>query len=371
MVTNIVKLLTFVDEAVYWFLKIHWCLKEGYNKQMNEYYQGKRVLLVGGTGTVGTAILKKLLNYDLKALRVFSRDEHKQFNLQSDYSDKRLRFLLGDVRDYERVLRASEDIDIIFNLAALKHVPACEYNPYEAVKTNVLGTQNVIQAAVAQNVERVVLTSSDKAVSPTNAMGATKLLAERLISSATFSQGSSKTMFCAVRFGNIMGSRGSVIPLFKKQILNDRRITLTDPNMTRFMMTCDEAAELTMQAAFNACFGEVFVLKMPVVRMADLADVVIRDVCTKHSLSPDKISIDTIGLRPGEKKYEELMTVEESEFAFDIGKMYLISPQRYYEKYLEMRDSYVQAPRKVYSSETDATLTKDEIRKILCTQQLI
>jgi len=338
---------------------------------MNTYFQKKKVLLLGGTGTIGKAMLTRLLTYDVDTIRVFSRDEHKQFNLQSDFTDKRLRFLLGDVRDYERVHRAAEGIDIIFNLAALKHVPACEYNPYEAVKTNVLGTQNVISAAVAQKVKQVVLTSSDKAVSPTNAMGATKLLAERLISSAVYSQGNAKTAFCAVRFGNVLGSRGSVIPLFKKQIIKEHKITLTDPEMTRFMMSSSEAADLTIQSAFAAKYGEIFVLKMPIIRMGDLAEVVIQEVCLKYDIDPNCVQIDTVGLRPGEKMYEELMTAEEAEFAFELEKMYMISPQPFYKNHLSSNSNLTYAEKKGYSSNGKNILTKNRIREILITEQLI
>ena len=339
---------------------------------MKQYFQGKKILLAGGTGTIGSAILAKLVNYDIDTIRIFSRDEHKQFFMQTDYkNDKRLRFLLGDVRDYNRVYRAAEDIDIIFHLAAFKHVPACEYNPFEAVKTNVLGTQNIIQASVAQKVRHVVITSSDKAVSPTNAMGATKLLAERLVSSAAYSQGSAETSYCAVRFGNVMGSRGSVIPLFKKQILSKQRITLTDPNMTRFMMTSEEAAALTMEAAFTAKHGEIFVLKMPVIKMGDLAEVVIEETCQKEQLDPKKIKVEVIGLRPGEKMYEEMMTVEESDTAFELEKMYAISSQTFYAKTLKSNPDWIPAAKKGYSSESDTLLTKKEIRDMLLTQHLI
>ena len=338
---------------------------------MTEFFHGKKVLLVGGTGSIGTAIMKRLLTYDVSTVRIFSRDEHKQFDMSNQYRDERLRFLLGDVRDYERVLRAAEGIDIIFNLAALKHVPACEYDPYEAVKTNVIGTQNVIQAAIAQDVEHVILTSSDKAVSPTNAMGATKLLAERLISSAHFGYGGRKTAFCAVRFGNVMGTRGSVIPLFKRQILQNGSVGLTDPSMTRFMMTRDEAAVLTLQAAQMARNGEVFVLKMPVLRLSDLAETVIDMTCEKYRLDKNNIATNGIGLRPGEKMHEELMTLEESEFAFDLDKMYMISHQYFYEGYIEEEPGIRKAPKKEYSSNDSAPLTKIEIRKIIQSDRLI
>ncbi|MDR1060727.1 MAG: polysaccharide biosynthesis protein [Clostridiales bacterium] len=338
---------------------------------MDKFFRGKKILIIGGTGTIGTAILEKLLGFDVQAIRIFSRDEHKQFNLQEEHSDRRLRFLLGDVRDYERVCRASEDIDVIFNLAALKHVPACEYNPYEAVKTNVLGAQNVIQAAIAQNVGHVVLSSSDKSVSPTNAMGATKLLAERLILSASNSKGPARTKFCAVRFGNVMGSRGSVIPLFKRQILKSMAITLTNPDMTRFMMSSPDAASLTMDAVRNTRSGEVFVLKMPVVKMSDLAEAVIGETCRKYALDPKGVAIREVGLRPGEKMYEELMTAEEAELAFDLGSMYMIAPQNLYSAYASGSDAPAPAQGRSYSSETEAPLAKEKIREAIAALDLV
>ena len=230
---------------------------------------------------------------------------------------KNIRFLIGDVRDKERIERAMEGIDIVFHIAAMKHVPSCEYNPMEAVKTNVIGTQNVITAAINNNVGKVILTSTDKTISPTNTYGATKLLAERLIVSANYYKGTSNTIFSAVRFGNVMGSRGSVIPLFKKQILENKEITVTDSGMTRFMMTLSQAVDLTLEACVRAQGGEIFVLKMPVINLKDLVDVTIEEVSKKYNINSEQIKIKEIGLRPGEKLYEELMTFEESKNAGD------------------------------------------------------
>lgn len=187
-------------------------------------FQGKKILVIGGTGTIGQGLVKELIKRNPKVIRIFSRDEYKQFKMEQELGRlENIRFLLGDVRDKERVQRAMEGIDIVFHLAAMKHVPSCEYNPFEAVKTNVMGTQNVIESAIHHRVERVVYTSSDKAINPTNTMGATKLLAERLMSSADYYKGGKRPIFASVRFGNVMGSRGSVIPLFKTQILEKER----------------------------------------------------------------------------------------------------------------------------------------------------
>jgi FlaA1/EpsC-like NDP-sugar epimerase len=202
-------------------------------------------------------------------------------------------------------------------------------------------------------------------------MGATKLLAERLISSAYYSQGAQKTTFCAVRFGNVMGSRGSVIPLFREQILNSRKVTITDPSMTRFMMSCGEAANLTMHAASIAKYGEIFVLKMPTLRVGDLADSVINLTCEKYDLNKSNVSTDVIGLRPGEKMYEELMTEEEAEFAFDLEKTYMIPPHNFYERYIEAAPHIIKAPKRIYSSKDSAPLTRDKIELLLRSQKLI
>jgi len=295
---------------------------------MSDYsYQGKKILIIGGTGTIGNHLVRRLLEDEPDVIRIFSRDEHKQYEMAIElqaYSQK-LRFLIGDVRDQQRLNRAMEDIDYVFHLAAMKHVPSCEYNPFEAVQTNVIGTQNVIQAAITNEVKKVMFTSTDKAISPTNTYGATKLTAERLISAAEYQKGSKDTIFSSVRFGNVMGSRGSVIPLFKKQIQEDVKITVTDPDMLRYMMTPSQAIELILEANELATGGEVFVLKMPVVRIGDLAEAMIELLSPKYGISRS-IDIKNIGLRPGEKRFEELMTIDEQYIALELDNMYVIPP---------------------------------------------
>lgn len=290
----------------------------------NEYY-GKKILIIGGSGTIGNHLVRRLLLEEPQVIRIFSRDEHKQYEMNIEFQKdaNRLRYLIGDVRDLQRLTRAMEGIDYVFHLAAMKHVPSCEYNPFEAVQTNVIGTQNVIQAALENNVTKVLFTSTDKAISPTNTYGATKLTAERLISAAEFQKGSKGTIFSSVRFGNVMGSRGSVIPLFKKQILENRKITVTDSNMLRYMMTPSQAIELILQANNRAQGGEVFVLKMPVIRIGDLAEVMI-DLVTKRYRIDSEVEIRNIGLRPGEKRYEELMTMDEYAVAEETENMFVI-----------------------------------------------
>ncbi|WP_137743539.1 UDP-N-acetylglucosamine 4,6-dehydratase family protein [Robertmurraya siralis] len=287
-------------------------------------YKNKNILIIGGTGTIGRRLTKKLLEQNPKVIRIFSRDEYKQFEMQQElHRHKNIRYLIGDVRDENRLLRAMEDIDYVFHLAAMKQVPACEYNPFEAVQTNVLGTQNVIQAALTTNVKKVLFTSTDKAIAPTNTYGATKLTAERLISAAQYQKGPKQTIFSSVRFGNVMGSRGSVIPLFIKQILKENKITVTDANMLRYMMTSTEAINLILEANEMAKGGEVFVLKMPIIKLCDLVDVLIEEVTQKYNLSK-AVAIKQIGIRPGEKMFEELMTEDEVRVGLETSNMYII-----------------------------------------------
>lgn len=339
------------------------------------YYSHKKILIIGGTGTIGQGIIKELLKQNPTVIRILSRDEYKQFIMEKEIEEKYrklLRFLIGDVRDYDRVERAMEDIDVVFNLAAMKHVPACEYNPDEAIKTNVTGMQNVIKAAMHHNVESVVFTSSDKAISPTNAYGATKLLAERLVQAANFNRGKAKTKFVSVRFGNVMGSRGSVIPLFTKQVLERKYITVTNQGMSRFMMTLSDAVKLTMMAAENSIGGEVFVLKMPIINLKDLAEVVVEETCKKNQINISDITINTVGLRPGEKMYEELMNEDESETAYDMGDMYAVSPTtisiKHYEKFY---NCYSRAVKGSYTSYDKEPISKEEVRNLVLIEDLI
>jgi len=329
-------------------------------------FENQSILIIGGTGTIGRQICKFILSYNPKVVRILSRDEFKQFELEQELAEynSKLRFLIGDVRDVSRLNRAMNDIDIVFDLAAMKHVPACEYNPFEAVRTNVIGTENVINTAMANNVKKVVFTSTDKAIGPTNVMGATKLLAERLIISANFTQGMGGTMFSVVRFGNVMGSRGSVIPFFRKQILKDRKVSITVPEMTRYMMSISQAAELTIKAAELATGGEVFVLKMPTIKLIDLVDVVIERICREENINPKDIMKEVIGLRAGEKMYEELMTEEESQRAFELDEMYVIKPELFLSQDLEKAEQQ-DAMINVISSMSETVLTKSEIHTFL------
>ena len=336
------------------------------------FFTGKKILIIGGTGTIGAGLVTELLKQDPQVVRVFSRDEYKQFLLVEELREfENVRFLIGDVRDPERLNRAMEDVEIVFHTAAMKHVPACEYNPAEAVKTNVLGTQNVIDAAIANNVAQVVLTSSDKSISPTNAMGATKLLAERLITAADYYRGKARTIFSAVRFGNVMGSRGSVIPFFVKQILQKQELTVTRPEMTRFMMSIPAAVSLTMKAAEVAAGGEIFVLKMPVVRLIDLVEVVCEVTCLKYQLDPKNIDLKEIGLRPGEKMYEELMTIEEASAAYELENMYAVTNPFNLGKYAHEYQSVSKVKVRNYTSDQELPLSKAALREMILADKLI
>ncbi len=333
------------------------------------FYTDKRVLITGGTGTIGKQLVRRILQDKPTVIRIFSRDEHKQYEMQQELIEHNsiLRYLIGDVRDVDRLTRAMEGIDYVFHLAAMKHVPACEYNPFEAVQTNVLGTQNVIQAAVNTGVKKVLFTSSDKAVSPTNTYGATKLMAERLISAAEYQKGAKSTIISSVRFGNVMGSRGSVIPLFKKQILKNQRITITNPKMLRYMMTPSQAISLMLKANEMAYGGEVFVLKMPVIRLNDLTDIIIEETTNKYQIT-HRIQVDEIGLRPGEKKFEELMTEDEARIALESPDMYILMPL-----YGGLRQrEYVNAVHSVeLPSVGNDVISKETLRNWLLSENLI
>ena len=295
---------------------------------MKTLIKGKKILITGGTGTVGRLLVKEMLQHEPAVVRILSRDESKQFEMHKELMDVRnVRFFIGDVRDKDRMLHAMEDVDYVFHTAAMKHVIACEYNPFEALKTNLEGSRNVIEAALANGVKKVILTSTDKATNPCNTMGVSKLFAERLFTAANYYKGGHETAFASVRFGNIMGSRGSVIPLFKRQIESGGPITITDPEMTRFVITTRQSTDFVFRATKLAKGGEIFILKMPVICMRDLLDVMIDMFGPSDCRGRKKIQVRIIGAQPGEKVYEELMTEEESTRAVELPDMYVLQPQ--------------------------------------------
>lgn len=293
-------------------------------------FNDKTLLITGGTGSFGNAVLRRFLDSDLREIRIFSRDEKKQDDMRKKFNDPKLKFYIGDVRDYQSVLNVVRGVDFIFHAAALKQVPSCEFHPMEAVKTNVLGTENTLEAAITCGVKRVVCLSTDKAVYPINAMGISKAMMEKVI--VAKSRSSSDTVICATRYGNVMASRGSVIPLFTNQIRAGQAITITDPSMTRFMMTLDDAVDLVLYAFEHGNPGDIFVQKAPAATIEILAKAL-----TALLGVPDH-TINMIGTRHGEKLYESLLTREEMAAAQDLGNYYRVPPDLRdlnYGKYVE------------------------------------
>jgi UDP-N-acetylglucosamine 4,6-dehydratase/5-epimerase len=330
-------------------------------------FRGRRILVTGGSGTIGARLVEHLLDQDPDVVRVFGRDETKQFYQRQHLRDRRnVRFLVGDVRDRERLQRAMDGIDTVFHCAALKHVESGEYNPFEATQTNVVGTQNVIDACLALDVETMILTSSDKAANPTSVMGASKLLAEKLVSAAENYRGAHRTRFASVRFGNVLGSRGSALELFFRQVAAGGPVTVTDSAMTRFVMSTDRAVDLAIRAAELARGGEVFVFKMPAARLADLVAAAIEIAAPAAGVDPSSIRTEAIDARPGEKAYEELMTEDESTRARDIGEMYAVLPS--IEPQPEVLAAYAgadPAPVGAYRSDAVDPLSGDEVRSLV------
>jgi len=299
------------------------------------FFKHKKILITGGTGSIGSALVRRLLKLDCDVIRIFSRDDTKQAQLRDELGEySHLRYLIGDVRDYERLEMAMKDIDIVFHCAALKHVPACEYNPFEAVKTNIIGTQNVISAAAKQGLKndvKVVAISTDKAVNPINSLGVTKLMAEKLITAANnYIAG---TVFCAVRFGNIIGSRGSVLEVIKRQIENNKPITITEPQMTRFFITIDTAVDTILQAAESGEAGDIFVPRMRAAYLRDIIEAAI-DI---YGNGKKDYQTQIIGAREGEKLHEECMTEEEASRSKLCNNNFVI--KKYGEEGIEVYDS--------------------------------
>jgi len=281
-------------------------------------FNNKTLLITGGTGSFGNAILHRLLDSNLSEIRIFSRDEKKQDDMRKRYNNPKLKFYIGDVRDYQSVLNVVRGIDFIFHAAALKQVPSCEFYPLEAVKTNVLGTENVLEAAIVNGVRRVVCLSTDKAVYPINAMGISKAMMEKVVVAKSRNVDDAKTVICATRYGNVMASRGSVIPLFLRQIFTNTPISITDPNMTRFMMTLDDAVDLVLHAFKNGRNGDIFVQKAPAATIDVLVKALLEITNQKNHI------VEIIGTRHGEKLYEVLCSREEMFTAQDQGNYFRI-----------------------------------------------
>ncbi|MFV5626899.1 polysaccharide biosynthesis protein [Acinetobacter baumannii] len=298
-------------------------------------FKDKVLLITGGTGSFGNAVLKRFLETDIKEIRIFSRDEKKQDDMRKKYHSAKLKFYIGDVRDYNSILNATRGVDYIYHAAALKQVPSCEFHPMEAVKTNVLGTENVLEAAIQNNVKRVVCLSTDKAVYPINAMGISKAMMEKVMVAKSRNLEGLDTVICGTRYGNVMASRGSVIPLFVDQIRQGKPLTITDPNMTRFMMTLEDAVDLVLYAFEHGENGDIFVQKAPAATIAVLAEAL------KQLLNVEDHPISIMGTRHGEKAFEALLSREEMVHAFDQGDYFRVPADQRdlnYEKYVEDGD---------------------------------
>ena len=323
-------------------------------------FKDKTLLITGGTGSFGNAVLKRFLDIKMKEIRIFSRDELKQDDMRKSYNDDKLKFYLGDIREKKSIDNAMKGVDYIFHAAALKQVPSCEFFPIEAVKTNILGTDNLLRSAEEFGVSKVIVLSTDKAAYPINSMGISKAMIEKVMIARSRSNNSGKQVFCGTRYGNVMGSRGSVIPLFIKQIKNNKAITITEPNMSRFMMTIDEAVELVLYAFENGNSGDIFVQKSPSATIEILAKALLE-------LFGSKNEINLIGKRHGEKSYETLVGAEDMYKAKDLGDYYQIPSDNRdlnYEKYFSIGHNNPN-PIEEYNSNNTTRLSIEEMKELL------
>jgi len=340
----------------------------------NSWY-GKKVLITGVCGTIGRELLHQVVSLNPAEITGLDNNESALFFLEEEYrAYPHVHLFLGEIRDRDTLTRKMQDTNIVLHAAGLKHVGLCEKSPTDAVQTNILGVQNVIDAANANQVERVIFTSTDKAVNPTSVMGTSKLMGERLMTAANAHRRSEGPIFACTRFGNVLGSRGSVIPLFRQQIARGGPVTLTDPDMSRFIMTLTEAVRLVMDSVFLAQGGEVFVTKMPVVRIADLAAVMVQELALRHGFDPKEIEIKVIGNRPGEKLYEELLNDEEIRRIVELPNYFVITPaiKSVYEtiayQYPDMVEVTTERP---YNSAVEQAMTQDELRRYLLQHHLL
>jgi UDP-N-acetylglucosamine 4,6-dehydratase/5-epimerase len=317
--------------------------------RQGQVFQGGVLLITGGTGSFGNAVLRAFLDSEIGEIRIFSRDEKKQDDQRKFYRSGKLKYYVGDVRDYMSVLNATRGVDYIFHAAALKQVPSCEFHPMEAVKTNIMGTDNVLESAIANGVRRVVCLSTDKAVYPINAMGLSKAMMEKVMVAKSRNVDSARTVMCATRYGNVMASRGSVIPLFVEQMHRGQKLTITDPEMTRFIMTLDEAVALVLFAFHNGGNGDIFVKKAPAATLRTLSEA-LRTVLGR----PDH-GVEIIGTRHGEKLFETLLSREEMAAADDTGEYFRIPPDLRdlnYSKFVEAGETRISRSQDYNSSNT-------------------
>ncbi len=323
-------------------------------------FKDKTLLITGGTGSFGNAVLRRFLDTEVKEIRIFSRDEKKQDDMRHEFNNEKIKFHIGDVRDYNSINTAMHGADYVFSAAALKQVPSCEFYPMEAVKTNIIGTENVINAAIANKVARVICLSTDKAVYPVNAMGMSKALMEKVMAAKASMLREDETVLCGTRYGNVMASRGSVIPLFIQQIKSGKPITITDPDMTRFMMSLDNAVDLVLYAYKNGRQGDIFVQKAPAATIGDLAQALL-------NIFDSKNEIVIIGTRHGEKKHETLLNREEMARAEDLKDYFRVYPDARglnYEKYFEKGEINI-STNEDYTSGNTRRLSLDELTEML------
>ncbi len=329
-------------------------------------FKDKTLLITGGTGSFGNAVLNRFLETDIKEIRIFSRDEKKQDDMRNSLKNEKIKFYIGDVRDFDSINRAMKGVDYVFHAAALKQVPSCEFFPLEATKTNVFGTQNTIDAAVANNVKRIICLSTDKAAYPINAMGISKALMEKVAVAASRNIPNDSTIVCLTRYGNVMASRGSVIPLFVKQIKENAPLTITDPNMTRFLMSLEDAVDLVIFAFTNGNQGDLFVNKAPASTIGELAEAL-------KGIYKAKNEIKVIGTRHGEKLYETLCTREEMQKAEDMGEFYRIPADNRdlnYSRYFSEGETDI-SKIEDYHSHNTTQLTQDELEETLLNLEFI
>jgi FlaA1/EpsC-like NDP-sugar epimerase len=338
-------------------------------------WKNKSVLITGVCGTVGRELLRQVIESEAAEVMGLDNNESELFFLEVEFeSHPNVQFSLGDLRDPAKLVRKMRKVDIVLHAAAFKHVMLCEKAPRDAIQTNIIGVQNVIDAALANGVERMLFTSSDKAVNPTNVMGTSKLMGERLMTATNAVQRGKAPIFVSTRFGNVLGSRGSVIPLFKRQIAMGGPITLTDPAMTRFIMTLKDAVRLVMNSVFMAEGGEVFVTKMPVVRIEDLAQIMRQELAPRFGFRPEDVPIEVVGLKPGEKLYEELLNEEETRRSVELDDYFVVLPA-FKSLYREVDYSYLGSKpvgiEKPYNSAVETPLSYEELRGYLLEHQLL
>ncbi|MDO8594525.1 MAG: SDR family NAD(P)-dependent oxidoreductase [bacterium] len=337
---------------------------------MQNPFKGKTILVTGGTGSIGSEIVRQLLKKGPKVIRVFSRHEegHHQLMLELAAFQPLVRFIIGDIRDKDRLALAMEGVDIVFHAAAMKHVPLCESNPFEAVKTNIIGTQNLIEVARSANVEHVIGISTDKAAEPESVLGTSKLMAEKLFLATYFYKGNKRTTFTCVRFGNVLGSRGSILPLLKKQIVERGEVTVTDSNMTRFVMTIPQAVNLVLSAVALSRGQEIFILKMSSAKLGDIVDAAIAHFAPQAGKKPSDIRIRVIGKRAGEKLHERLLAEHELARVLETKEMYILTPNETVglQEYTPVYQGAVPgASTTYYSSEFAPKLSLEELSALI------